>query len=300
MATIPLYIGLFLLKDINSIKNNFLTFNWIYLLYSLSIIFLSQTVRAIRWHFWIKKISENIPIKYNFLSYFSGLALMITPGRMGEAIKSIYVKRDYNLSISSTAPLVIIERLYEIIGIVVLSSLSFYFTKFNTMQILIPFLAVLFIIVITQKKKALFFFLNILKKVPLLSRILPNLTESLETFYIMLHFKKLIPYSLISIFAVLLDMIGIFYLIIGLNIPLNFAESVLIISSSVLIGFLSFLPGGLIAMEGSFIGFLSVKGIQYSSIIVFLILFRIVSTIFLTSIGMIALRKISKKQRTEI
>ena len=294
-VTIPVYLILFLLEDFNLIKKSFLSFDWNYLIFSILMIFSSQVIRGIRWHFWIKEISPNVPLRYSIVNYFSGLSLMATPARLGEAIRSLYLKKDHNLSYSSTTPLVIIERIYEIIGISILVSISILFVDFNLVQIFIPIILVIGITIITQKKKVLSIFLERLSKVKLISRFIPNAFESLETIHSTLYYKRLVPFSLISILVVLFDMIGIYFLIIGLEMNLNFPESVLITSSAILIGFLSFLPAGLLAVESSFIGFFLSKGISYSEITVFLILFRIVATVFLSLLGLITLRQISQK-----
>ena len=50
--------------------------------------------------------------------YFSGFALGVIPGKVGDLIKSQLLKTNFNISRTVSAPIVIIEQIYTIIGFI--------------------------------------------------------------------------------------------------------------------------------------------------------------------------------------
>lgn len=297
---IPTYSILIFLGDVGSFRNGLVNFKWLNLVISILIIFSSQIIRSLRWHFWLKKIVKEITLKDNILFYISGLALMATPGRLGEAIRSLFIRRDYGVALSKTIPVVFIERFYELVTIGVFSSVTIFFVNFNKIIVIIPAILTISVIIIVNKKEIMLFLLNKLSKRRFFSKILPNLEDSTDTIYRLVHYNQLIPSIAISLLAGLLDMIGIYFLVLGLDIKISFPESVLIISSALLAGFLSLIPGGFVAIEGSIVGLLTLKGISYSDSVIFLFLYRIVSTIFISLLGIAAFQYVTKNRKNNM
>jgi len=61
-------------------------------------------------------------------------------------------------------------------------------------------------------------------------------------------------------------------------------------SSSLIVGALSFIPGGIGVAESSLIGLFSVQGIEFSEAIVLVVLIRLFTLWFSTIVGFIALK----------
>jgi len=296
---VPIYVVLISLSDINLIASEISSFDWSTLIFASSFIFLSQIVRALRWHLWIRKITTKITLKDNIWIYFSGLSLMATPARLGEMVRSVIIKEKYSIPVSKTIATLFIERFYELITLGILSSIALLFVEFDNMIVVIPVIITIIMIILVNKKELFINIINKFSKKRFLSKIIPNIIESTDVLHKLLQPKQLPIFILLSVFAGFLDMLGIYFLVIGLELNLNFAETILIISSTILIGFFSFIPGGLIAVEGSIIGLFSIKGIEYSESVLFLLFFRIVGTLLLSLIGVAALQKIFKKPITK-
>jgi uncharacterized protein (TIRG00374 family) len=81
-------------------------------------------VRFLKWERYRKLLGVRMTTSQSLLIYFSGFALSITPGKMGEAYKSLLIKRIDGTPISRTAPIVIAERLTDLLGLVILMGLG--------------------------------------------------------------------------------------------------------------------------------------------------------------------------------
>ncbi|MDE2590449.1 MAG: flippase-like domain-containing protein, partial [Patescibacteria group bacterium] len=228
----PLYIAIILSGNIELLQKGLTNFKWTYLIFSFLFSFLSYIIRSIRWHLWLRRLVGERSWKESFLIYFSGLALLATPARIGESVRSVFLKKRYSASYSKTVPTVFVERFYDILTIGILSSIAVFFSNINKIIIVIPLVLTLAIVLIIHKKSFLLSVLNSLSKRKYISKIIPNVIESTDTMYDLIHFKQLIPYTMISLGALLLDMISYYFLVLGLNMNLNFAETILIICSS--------------------------------------------------------------------
>ncbi len=77
-------------------------------------------IRFLKWERYRTLLGVRISLRQSLLIYFAGFALSVTPGKMGEAYKSLLIKRIDGSPISRTAPIVIAERLTDLLGLVIL------------------------------------------------------------------------------------------------------------------------------------------------------------------------------------
>ena len=54
----------------------------------------------VRWIALLKNSGIEIPLKDNFLIYFAGFALSVSPGKSGELLKSVLLKTKFFILIS--------------------------------------------------------------------------------------------------------------------------------------------------------------------------------------------------------
>lgn len=295
IISVCIYVVLIVTGDINSIKNNISQFSWQYLLFAVGFFLLAILIRVIRWNFWFHKIDPNISFRSSALFYLSGLAFSITPGRVGEAIRSYFIKRDHGITQSKTVPLVLVERFYDLIGLLIVLGITLIFVDFNKTIMIIPITLVSIFFILTQKKSIMKKLLSKISTIKFLSKFAPNAEESSDILYRMFHFKNFIPSSFLGSLLVFVDILGAYMIMQGLFIGLGLEKSTLIVSVSVIAGALSFIPGGLGVQEGGLLGLMTLYGVQYSKALVFVILYRITSTLVMTIIGVITFRKISRK-----
>ena len=121
-----IYLILTLYADYELVVEAFEKFNWIYLPILLLLTYLNFITRFIKWHYYLKVIKVKIAAKISYSIFMSGLVMSITPGKMGELVKSYMVKRITGDSISKTAPIVIVERITDFISLILLAIIGAY------------------------------------------------------------------------------------------------------------------------------------------------------------------------------
>lgn len=76
-------------------------------------------IRFLRWHFYQGQLGYAIPVARSLCYYLGGFAFTITPGKVGEATRSIYLKHHGVPYVGSVAML-FVERFVDVIGMVLL------------------------------------------------------------------------------------------------------------------------------------------------------------------------------------
>jgi uncharacterized protein (TIRG00374 family) len=295
IISIAIFTILLLIGDVNSIKSNIQQFNWFYVLFAIGFFLLAIGIRVLRWHFWFHKIGPAVSFKSSMLFYMSGFAFTITPGRVGEAIRSYFIKRDYGVTQSKTVPLVLVERFYDLTGLIIITAFALIFVDFNKYILIIPISFLVGFFVITQNKNFIRRILSKISTIKFLSKFAPNAEESSDVLSQMLNFRNFTPSSLLGALIAILDVMGAFMILHGLHVEINFAKFILVISVSIVGGSLSFIPGGIGIQESGILGLLTLYKIQYSQALIFAILYRVTYTALFTIVGLVSLRKISGK-----
>jgi len=174
LILLVIYIIFILSSDVSKIQDNLKNMQYSYFIFAIILWVASELVRIFRWHLFLKEIEDKVPFKANVFYYLSGFAFSLSPGRIGEVIRSPYLKRDYGIPISKTAPIVFVERFYDLLGMILVLSVGLIFIEFEKIVLLIPLTLVFLIIVVFKNKKLLFGVLGKLAKIKFLKNIKTN------------------------------------------------------------------------------------------------------------------------------
>ena len=121
LGIIVIYAIILIAFDINIISEKIGDFDPQYLPIIIPLIPLTWGVLFLRWNLLLKNSDIDIPLKDNFMIFISGFALGVTPGKVGELIKSQLFKNKFNIPRTKTSPLVIVERFYDFFAIAIIS-----------------------------------------------------------------------------------------------------------------------------------------------------------------------------------
>lgn len=115
LLSIDLDKGLGLLRRVD-LRMFFLAVSLLIPLYSL---------RVFRWNYLLKNQNIDYPIRSTFLVVLSSNFIgFITPGRLGELAKVVYLKSDLNTTYSRVLPTVLLDRLFDVYALLVFGVLG--------------------------------------------------------------------------------------------------------------------------------------------------------------------------------
>ncbi|MBD3669847.1 MAG: flippase-like domain-containing protein, partial [Gammaproteobacteria bacterium] len=84
---------------------------------------LAYLVRFGRWQYYLGLFNKPVDTAYSALVYFSGFALAMTPGKVGELLRCAYLKK-YRISYKRSSAMFVVERLLDVIAMLILSTLA--------------------------------------------------------------------------------------------------------------------------------------------------------------------------------
>jgi len=277
-------------NELSLLKKEFIP---IILLLHFSVMF----CRAIRQKFLFDSLDVKLSLKEHVYVHFSGLALIMTPGGLGQTVKAYYLKEKKNLEYSKTISISLVERFYDLFSIIPILFVMSFFVNSNEIRIvtIIVTLLLLTLLALIKNKKTFNLLISIVPKISIFKKISDNSNEIYEIFGKLTHRNLFSLSLLIGIISWMIAGTAFYLSFLAFNIDLSFFETTLISLVPITIGTLSFLPGGIIATEMTMLGFLENYNINGSLATAVVLFTRITSIWFLTLVGIICTKIVYAK-----
>ena len=291
IASVGLY-GVFLFfSDFNIISEQISNFKYELLPLILLLVSISWTPLLVRWQILLKKNDINIPIKKSFLLFLGGMSMSITPGHVGELIKSQLMKTIYNIPRTKTAPIIFVEKFYDLTGAIIASIIGIIILGMDTSLILISVSILIVIIFLIYYRPIFEFILKRVTKTKFFSKYSENISDSYEIVRNSTTPQiSSISFGLSVLYWIIIS-VAVHFILLSFGIEsISVLKTISIYSSSVIIGAISFIPGGLGITEGSLIGLFSLEGIDISLALILSVMIRILTMWYSVSIGFICLK----------
>jgi uncharacterized protein (TIRG00374 family) len=121
---IALVIGasaLMMLGDVRTLPARLGGFAWPAWFAALGLALGNYAIRWLRWALYLRRQAVRVPARASALVFGAGLSLSITPGKLGELIKSYLLREMHGVPAIRTAPIVVAERVSDLIALLVLA-----------------------------------------------------------------------------------------------------------------------------------------------------------------------------------
>ncbi len=103
------------------IRTSMAGFRYSALAVALALASFNYVLRFLKWEYYLARLNiRGIPKIDSLLIFLSGFVLTVTPGKVGEVFKSAVLSSTHGVDVARTAPIVIAERLTDVIGVIVL------------------------------------------------------------------------------------------------------------------------------------------------------------------------------------
>ena len=291
VAVIGIYAVFLFMSDYNIISEKISNFKINYLPLILLLVSASWVPLIIKWHFLLKNSEINIPLSKTIAIFFSGSAFEITPGQIGILIKSQLLKTSSNISRTKTVPIVIVEKIYDLIGAILASVIGIIILGMEFYLIIIAISVLVFIFFFMYHRRSSELFFNRMTKLKLFSKYVENISE----FYDIIKKSTSVKASVICILLALTYWFMIsaaaYYTLIAFDINiLDYLKILAIYTTSTLLGAISFIPGGIGITEGSIAGLLTLNGLDISTALILSVMIRVLTLWYTVCVGFIALK----------
>jgi glycosyltransferase 2 family protein len=250
-------------------------------------------IKCVRQFILLGRIGAKISFKQNTTVYFAGLSLLITPGGLGQVIKSYLLSRNHGETISKTLPVVMFERYHDVLALFsIIMLLALLYKVHFLLTIVIIISAPLLLVPLAIKNDRLYKFIHriVMKRGPLKKINNISSADFKNSLSLISSKKSLLACWLLSIAAWSFEAVGIFlcFYAFGQNVPIGL--STLVGFSSALFGAISLIPGGAGVTELVFVQLLSYNGLDLSIAVSIVFFYRLTSTWFSAGVGIYPLK----------
>ena len=263
----------------------------------LGLSLLNYLMRFIRWTIYINKLQPTVVIPFvkHLKIYLAGFALTTTPGKSGELVRSLYLSKlgvQYKNSVSAF----FVERFIDLISMLLLSLLcGLIFTQYQKFTLgMAPGLLLLFVLLRTntlwERIQGVYFrprpvciFVN-------------KLAKTLVSSSSLLGNKMLLVGGGIGIFAWGSEGLALYFICDALDLGIDPLVAISLYSIAVLLGALTFMPGGLGGTEVVMGLMLMAMGASSADALVATLVCRIATLWFAVLIGLIAMASLGWRQ----
>jgi uncharacterized protein (TIRG00374 family) len=248
VAGMAIYVGLSVWKGANAVGHALGAFRWSAALVALLCASINYLLRYGRWHYYLKVLGlRQVRAGESLLVFLAGFSLTVTPGKLGEAVKGLLLRESHGIPAARTSPIVITERLTDLIGLLALAAIGAAQLAPNLRRFLVVGAALvvagLVVIAVPALANAA---LALAAKLPGIKGLAPKLREAHEATAATLTPAPLAVGIALSVAAWFFECLA-FWVVVGgfpgASVPLF--DATWIYAAMTVIGALSFLPGGL-------------------------------------------------------
>ena len=263
--------GLAIYADFTKMLEVLRTFNWWLMPIILLFTLFNYALRFYKWDVYLRLVgATGVSKRDSLMIFLSGMAMAMTPGKVGELLKSYLLKQVRGTPIAASAPIVMAERLTDGIAMLVLASVGLVLFDYGTPILVgIALFAVAFLFVF--QNRALF---NRLlawgEHLPVVSKGVHHFHAFYDSSYELFRLPNLLFGVGIGVISWSGEVVAFVLVMMGLGMEFSWILVVIcafILSASTLIGSVTLLPGGLGTADASITGMLMFLVPRYTSFV---------------------------------
>lgn len=257
---------------------------------ALALSLINYLLRFVRWQKYLAKLGHQVYWQESLRIYIAGFGLTILPGKAGEAIRSVFLRK-HHVSYPESLAAFFSEHFSNLISMMLLVSAGLWaYPQAKPMVIILGSMICGILIFLQQSKW--------LKAIQSLSqRKLPAKPASLiaSSIEIVLHSKRCfsLPMLLYGISLGLIawgsEGLAFYYIMHVLGSDMSFQTALFIYAFSMLVGAISFLPGGLGGTEATMVALLMLNHIAQPQAVAATVLIRLATLWFAVALGVVAM-----------
>lgn len=258
-AGIVLYVAAVIWFDARPVADTLVGYPWWVFGAALLASSTNYLLRFAKWELslgWlgVRKSAPGLTRGRSLVIYLAGLSMSITPGKVGEVLRSMLLKASDGVPFTRTAPIVVADRLTDLIALVLLSLVGLVDHEEYTPYVLVTAGFVALGIVVLGSPRLLGGLLDLMSRLPRVDRVVARARPFVDSSATLLRPGPLLWLTALSVVGWGLECVG-FWLILNAfaGVSATLSQCAFLWAMGTLVGAISLLPGGLVATEGSLV-----------------------------------------------
>ena len=260
VLSVGVFLALFLLGDASRVARAIAEVDLDTLLAVFGLASVGYLVRFAKWAYYLRELGIEVPLRSSALAFFSGLMLVVTPGKVGEVWKAWFLRDLEDVPVSPTTAVVGAERVTDLLALTGLAALGVVVYDRSAALLTAVVLAFLGGLVLLQWRRACLALIERSRALPVIGEHAGAIESFYEGSYALFRPRPLAVATAISLLAWGLEGAALWLVLDSLASAASVVEGLFVFGLGSVVGAVSLLPGGLAATEASMVGTLLALG----------------------------------------
>ena len=264
---------------------------------ALTLSLVNYGLRFVRWQKFLALLGHRVHTPESLRIYIAGFGMTILPGKAGEAIRSVFLKH-HGISYPESLAAFFSEQFSNLISMLLLVSIGLWTYPPAKPPVAILAALIVTILLVLQQTKWLQA-LKVIAQNKLPARPAHYITSAIE---IVLHSGRCFRWPAL-LYGIALGVVAwgaeglaFYYIMHVLGSDLSVPTALFIYAFSILVGALSFLPGGLGGTEATMVTLLILNNVAQPQAVAATVLIRLATLWFAVALGVFALTLPERKK----
>lgn len=228
--------------------------------------------RFLEWHYFLGVIDarDKISLKDSLIIFVSAFTMVVSPGKVAEVLKSVFLRMKTGVPIAVSAPIVVAERVVDGLAVVITLVITLLVAgdrlelgDYREISEGLIFTSAILLgggLIVVQIQPLAQFFLNLTERIPFVNRFQKSFVDFYESSHEIFKLKHMIPTILMGIGVYMSSTSGFFLIMLGFGADASmdlFFNLAFIVGVSSAVGALSFVPNGAGVTELTNLGMLT-------------------------------------------
>ena len=257
---------------------------------ALALSLVNYTLRFVRWQRFLALLGHRVHTPESLRIYIAGFGMTILPGKVGESIRSLFLKH-HGVTYPESLAAFFSEQFSNLISMLLLVSIGLWlYPPAQPLVVILAALIVTGLFILQQSRWLKAFEIFAIQRLP--ARLGKLLGHGIE---IVLHSGRCFSLGML-LYGIALGLVAwasegvaFYYIMHVLGSDLSLQTALFIYAFSVLVGALSFLPGGLGGTEASMVTLLILNHVAQPQAVAATVLIRLATLWFAVALGIFAL-----------
>jgi len=257
-------------------------------------------IRFVRWQHYLATLGHRIPNLLSLQYFLAGFAFTSTPAKAGEAVRSLYLKKE-GVGYTNSLAALFVERLTDLVAVILLALAAAYSFEEYRWLVLLAGSMTLFMLPLIHSQ----FLRDQLMRAS--NRIahesirngLTHLVNLIHSAAALLRSGPLYSGMVLSLLAAFSVSLMMYIVLILLGVEISMSLAVGIYATGILAGALSFMPGGIGSAEAVMIGLLVLAGVELSLATAATLICRIAALWYSIAVGIVIVLRLELGSKSQ-
>jgi len=252
-----IYVVAVLAMGWGSVRDALVTLDPSVIVLALVLSTLNYGLRFLKWELslgWldVRSVAPRLSLGRSAAIYLAGLSMSVTPGKLGEVLRSWLLHESDGVAFARTAPFVLADRLTDLLALVILAVLAGLGRVEARPALVAATVLIAGCVVVLGNRRLLTGVMRAGERLPFVGAGFSKAHGLVDASAILLRLDRLLALTLLSVIGWGLECVGYWLILRGFpDVEASLTAATFLWSFTTVVGALSFLPGGLGASEGS-------------------------------------------------